>query len=147
MPSMLHSSSLRNKPILENNPLDCGVCSCLTGTSHDVIKYIIANHSYETNSPKQQQNIVQKGFNVFHTCCTHRYYLCGTKLIIKVDTQIITYLRLEHQPRTCKTLNSALELSEYVFDIQHFQVKEKPSLHCIPICSPLNLCWYSTALT
>ena len=54
MPSMLHSSSLRNKPILENNPLDCGVCSCLTGTSHDVIKYIIANHSYETNSPKQQ---------------------------------------------------------------------------------------------
>ena len=122
---VLQSPGVSDKLFLETDTSTLGVGSCLKGIKDTGEIYIIAYNSYKFSPVEQRWNIVEKeAFAVLHACRTHRHYLIGTSFQIKVDSQIITYLKSKRQPKSHKLLNWALELSEYDYDIIHFPGKE-----------------------
>ena len=103
------------------------VCSTTNGAEHTV-----ACASQKFNDTEARWNIFEKearGLTFGTTKFGH--YLFGKQFLLRTDNRINTLIQLEHEPKSRKFLNWALELSEFDYKIQHIPSKNNGISDCL----------------
>ena len=137
-PPVLISPSDKSDFILETDASDFGIGYCLKVYEKNQ-EFIVGYGSSKFSESELKWNVVEKEAHaILEAIIKNRHFLLGKKIIIKTDSQVLTYLHVKREPKNKKILNWALQLSEYDYDLVHIPSKLNGISDCLsrihPIC-------------